>query len=64
MQSKSPLPKHVIRCYQTLSLMIVKALVKEETNNKYLTNQTRILIEECLEDQTTQSEPGDYELDP
>ena len=40
---KSPLPKPVIRCYQSLSLTICKALLKEETNSEYLTNQSKIL---------------------
>jgi hypothetical protein len=37
------LPKPVIRCYQSLSLTICKALLKEETNSEYLTNQSKIL---------------------
>merc|ERR1719468_384677 len=40
---RSPLPRPVIRCYQTLSLSIAKALMKEESNAEYLSNQAKIL---------------------
>lgn len=42
---KSPLPRPAIRCYQMLSLAMSKALLKEETNNGYLTEQSKILID-------------------
>jgi hypothetical protein len=33
----------VIKCYQSLSLAISKALLVEETNSQYLTYQSKIL---------------------
>ncbi len=46
---KSPLPRPVIQCYQTLSLSIAKALMKEESNAKYISNQTKIFNDHIFE---------------
>lgn len=48
---RSPLPRPVIRCYQTLSLSIAKALMKEESNDNYLSNQAKILNDFIMEHQ-------------
>lgn len=48
---RSPLPRPVIRCYQTLSLTIAKALMKEESNASYLSGQAKILNDSICEHQ-------------
>lgn len=42
---KSPLPKPVISCYQNLSVSISNALKKEEIDNKYLSQQSKKILE-------------------
>ncbi len=59
---KSPLPRPVIHCYQTLSLSIAKVLMKEEANDNYLSNQAKLLNDFICEHQNLNDKSKPFRL--
>ena len=58
----SPLPRPVLRAYQTLSAAIAAALMKEEANARYLSQQAKLLNDLTCEHQNLRAEGGRWRL--
>jgi mannose/cellobiose epimerase-like protein (N-acyl-D-glucosamine 2-epimerase family) len=54
----SPLPRPVLRAYQTLSMAVAAALMKEEANARYLSQQAKLLNDLTCEHQNLRAERG------